>query len=82
MDALAPTYSPPNLLGRLLCLDFVNTVDPRFGPQRREYLSDYAEMLAWSRHVNILDKAQATTLRRVHQAHPDNADLVTRKPST
>lgn len=71
MDSPSPTYAPPNLLGGLLCLDFVNTVDPRFGPRRREFLNDYAQLIEWSRHVNVLNEAQATTLRRVLRDHPD-----------
>ena len=76
MDSQGLTYSPPNLLGGVPCLDFVNTVDPRFGPQRREYLNDYAELIAWSRHVEILDDAQAKSLWRVMQADSDTADHV------
>ena len=31
----------PNLVGGALCLDFVNTVDPRHAADRREYLDSY-----------------------------------------
>ncbi len=38
----------PDRVGGRLALDFVNTVDPRHGSGRREFLSDYAALLAWS----------------------------------
>jgi predicted RNA-binding Zn ribbon-like protein len=44
----------PNLVGGALCLDFVNTVDPRHAPDRREYLDSYSALAAWS------DRAGAT----------------------
>ena len=76
MDVQIATYTPPKLLGGSLGLDFVNTVDPRFGPRRHEFLSDYADLIAWSRHVDVVDDAQASTLRRVLLAHCDEADDV------
>ena len=39
----------PRLLGGRLCLDFANTVDPRYGEDRREFLSGYPDLVAWSR---------------------------------
>ena len=39
----------PALLGGRPCLDFANTVDPRYGDARREYLTSYADLVAWSR---------------------------------
>ena len=41
----------PNLVGGALCLDFVNTVDARHAPGRREYLNSYPALLAWSRRA-------------------------------
>ena len=35
-------------LGGALCLDFVNTVDPRFGPHRVEYLTGYEALVGWA----------------------------------
>jgi predicted RNA-binding Zn ribbon-like protein len=34
-------------LGGVLCLDFVNTVDPRYGADRVEYLPDYPALVDW-----------------------------------
>jgi predicted RNA-binding Zn ribbon-like protein len=41
----------PNLVGGALCLDFVNTVDPRHAADRREYLDSYPALAAWGRHA-------------------------------
>jgi predicted RNA-binding Zn ribbon-like protein len=41
----------PNLVGGALCLDFVNTVDPRHAADRREYLDSYLALAAWGRHA-------------------------------
>jgi predicted RNA-binding Zn ribbon-like protein len=41
----------PNLIGGALCLDFVNTVDPRHSSDRREYLDSYSALAAWGRHA-------------------------------
>ena len=68
------SYKPPNLLGGSLCLDFVNTVDPRFGPQRYEYLAGYADLLHWARYVKVLDDRQVTTLASVMSADPSGAE--------
>jgi predicted RNA-binding Zn ribbon-like protein len=40
--------------GGALCLDFVNTVDPRYGDERTEYLPDYAALVDWSVWVGAL----------------------------
>jgi predicted RNA-binding Zn ribbon-like protein len=36
-----------------LCLDFVNTVDPRHATPREEHLPDYAALLDWARQAGI-----------------------------
>ena len=38
----------PDRVGGRLALDFVNTVDPRHAPDRREFLTDYAALLEWA----------------------------------
>ena len=53
----------PNLVGGALCLDFVNTVDARHAPGRREYLDSYPALLAWSRRAGIIDAARDERLR-------------------
>ena len=35
-------------LGGLLCLDFVNSIDPRYGDDRVEFLPDYPAIVEWA----------------------------------
>lgn len=51
-----------------LCLDFVNTVDPRHAPQREERLSDYAAVLEWAREAGIeASRLPAAAASRAHE---------------
>ena len=66
-----------DLLGGVLCLDFANTVEPRVEPrgdgQRREYLTDYDDVVAWGRHAGALTDAEAWRLRVEATRRPDDA---------
>ena len=53
----------PHLIGGALCLDFVNTVDPRHEPGRREYLDSYPALVAWGSHAGVIDADQGDRLR-------------------
>jgi len=48
----------PHLIGGALCLDFVNTVDPRHASRRREYLDSYPALVAWGGHAGVIDADQ------------------------
>jgi predicted RNA-binding Zn ribbon-like protein len=52
----------PNLVGGALCLDFVNTVDPRHAPDRREYLDSYAALAAWGDQAGAIGAGQRDRL--------------------
>jgi predicted RNA-binding Zn ribbon-like protein len=54
------------LLGGELCLDFVNTVEPRGADQPQEFLVTYSDLVAWSHHVGVLTAAEAECL--LHKA--------------
>jgi predicted RNA-binding Zn ribbon-like protein len=57
--SIAPSLSSGaiELLGGWLCLDFVNTVDPRRGSLHpRDYLTGYADLVQWSRLAGILSE--------------------------
>ena len=60
MDILETTSEPGTHAGNLtltggaLCLDFTNTMDWRLRFQPQEWLTRYADLVAWSRHVQIL----------------------------
>ena len=69
----APGPRMPRLLGGRLCLDFVNTVDPRHGPRWREYLNSYADLVAWGVHAGAVTADEAVRLAREAAARPDAA---------
>ena len=66
----------PNLIGGVLSLDFVNTVDPRHAPGRREYLDDYAALVAWGGHAGAIDAGQGERLRKGAAGDPAEAERV------
>src|SRR5262249_55026221 len=66
----------PNLIGDVLCLDFVNTVDPRHAPGRREYLYDYAALVAWGGHAGAIEAGQGERLREAAAGDPPEAGRV------
>ncbi len=68
-----PAADLPGLLGGALCLDFVNTVDPRFAPDRREFLNDYADLLAWAGHAGALPGSDVERLRAASLRRPGEA---------
>ncbi|QBD83081.1 hypothetical protein EPA93_46815 [Ktedonosporobacter rubrisoli] len=67
----------PALVGGKLCLDFVNTVEPRGGldleesvlATRRDYLADYTKLLAWSILAHIVTEKDAVNLLNEAQCH-------------
>jgi predicted RNA-binding Zn ribbon-like protein len=51
-----------------LCLDFVNTVDPRHATPREERLPDYAAVLDWARQAGIeASPLEAAAASRAHE---------------
>jgi predicted RNA-binding Zn ribbon-like protein len=70
------TSEMPNAVGGILCLDLVNTVDPRHAPDRREYLDDYDAVVAWASHVGAIDEPEARRLRVAGDRAPRAARLV------
>ena len=50
------------LLGGELCLDFVNTVEPRLGDRRSDYLASYTDLVRWARHAGVLTENEAERL--------------------
>ncbi|MFY9929055.1 MAG: ABATE domain-containing protein [Streptosporangiaceae bacterium] len=69
----------PNLIAGSLGLDFVNTVDPRHEPGRREYLDSYQALAAWGRHAGIISADAEVGLRDAAAADPPEADRVLRR---
>src|SRR6266498_5572161 len=62
--------SLPRLFGGSLCLDFANTMEPRFGDDRRDYLLAYSDLARWGRHAGILTSAQEQRLLEAAARRP------------
>lgn len=67
------------LLGGRTCLEFSNTVDWRLSDQPVEYLTNYGALVAWGRHVGILDENQAEHLLAEAARRPSEAGAVQRR---
>lgn len=63
---LAGPAATVDLIAGALCLDFVNSVEPRaagqYGGQPRDYLTQYADVVAWCLHAGSLTQQEAERL--------------------
>lgn len=66
----------PRLVGGAPCLDFTNTVDWRGRDHPEESLTDYGDLIAWSRAAGVLDDAEAEALLRQGAMSPRHAESV------
>jgi predicted RNA-binding Zn ribbon-like protein len=64
------------LIGGALCLDFVNTVEDYRGEPPHDHLSNYTELVAWSRHAAILTPRLAEQLTLVAARRREEAGRV------
>ena|SRR2546427_4115738 len=67
------------LLGGTLCVDFVNTIDPRLKAPREEFLPTYGKFVEWAVFVGLLTKAEGRSLTRWANEHPSAAAVVHRR---
>lgn len=67
------------LIGGRLCLDFANTASGRGTDHHVEHLVDYRALVAWGRHVDILDAKSAVALLRRARARRPAAQGVWRR---
>ena len=69
-----PAAQAKQLAGRL-CLDFANLVGgwEQVALPREDRLTDYVDLLAWSRNAGLLDDAAAGRLWRASQERPEEA---------
>jgi predicted RNA-binding Zn ribbon-like protein len=63
----------PDRVGGRLCLDFVNTVDPRQTGTGRDYLAAYADVLDWFEMVDVRLPRSVSWLRRRAKVASDEA---------
>src|SRR5262245_25342704 len=66
----------PRLFGGQLCLDFVNTLDPRASDRPRDFLQSYADLVAWARHAGVLTASQSGDLVIASARDPELARTV------
>lgn len=66
-------FSRLTLLGGRLCLDFVNTVEPRHSPPILIFLSSYGDLLGWSTHAGALTADEAALIRSAAARRPHEA---------
>jgi predicted RNA-binding Zn ribbon-like protein len=59
-----------SLHGGDLALDFVNTVDWRLAPQRRDLLPDHEVVLHWAHRMGIVSDAELPRFLREARSHP------------
>ena len=57
-------YAMPERIAGRICLDFVNTVDPRVGSQQTDYLPDFDAVLDWCEAAEISLPRSVARLRR------------------
>jgi predicted RNA-binding Zn ribbon-like protein len=76
MDNIDTTAGTLKLLGGRLSLDFANTADWHATGQPIEFLTNYAELVAWSQHAGIVTGAQAQHLLEAAARRPAEACAV------
>lgn len=68
-----PSIATLNLVGAHPALDFANTLGALPDGTPREYLVDYASLVAWAQRLGVLGRADASALKRHADAEPEPA---------
>jgi predicted RNA-binding Zn ribbon-like protein len=82
MPAVPAVPDVPSLIGGALCLDFVNTVDPRHATDRREYLDSYPALVGWGRRAGAIDASTGERLLKAAATDPREARRVLQRAIT
>jgi len=64
------------VLGGALCLDFVNTIDPRLQPPREDFLPTFEALINWAAFVGTADVAEVQSLSAEAEGDPMQAAQV------
>jgi predicted RNA-binding Zn ribbon-like protein len=67
------------VLGGALCLDFVNTIDPRHEAPREDFLRDHDHLLEWAAYVELVTPEERAQLRLEADSHPGSARAAHRR---
>ena len=73
------TNRPLPILGGVLCLDFVNTIDPRLQPPQEDFLPTFKAVADWAAFVGAASPAEAAALAAKGRNHPDQAAVIHRR---
>jgi predicted RNA-binding Zn ribbon-like protein len=71
-------FGTVDLLRERLCLDFINTAGTHSDPNDH-HLNTYADLIAWSHFVGILDDAEALRLLELAARQPSDAETALHK---
>jgi predicted RNA-binding Zn ribbon-like protein len=75
MIMTAPSVTDLPLVSGHVALDLVNTVEPRLpAAGRHEHLAVPDDVLAWARHVRLVDRAEAEAVAGAWAASPASAE--------
>lgn len=69
----SPSIETLHFLGGRLCLDFINTVDPRIGKEAHDFFTSYAELVKWSQRAEVLTEDEARHLLEEASRRPAEA---------
>jgi predicted RNA-binding Zn ribbon-like protein len=64
------------VLGGALCLNYVNTIDPRHGEPREEFIGSYPELVGWAEFIGVLEPADGAALLAAGGEDEPGAQLV------
>jgi predicted RNA-binding Zn ribbon-like protein len=70
------------LLGGALCLDFVNTIDPRLKPPQEDFLGTFEHLVHWGRYVGVLSAAEERAVLMAGAGDARFADAVHKRALT
>jgi predicted RNA-binding Zn ribbon-like protein len=74
MSETIRTLENLEIVGGVPCLDVANTVNSRLSPEH-DYLTHYADLVAWANKVGILSRAQASQLQKRAKQDAEEAGL-------
>jgi predicted RNA-binding Zn ribbon-like protein len=75
------TLETLELVGGVLCLDFVNTINSRLNPEH-DYLVQYSDLVGWAKKVGILSPAQTSQLEKRARQNVKEAGSALQKAQT
>jgi predicted RNA-binding Zn ribbon-like protein len=69
------------LVGGMLCLDFINTINSRVEPEH-DYLLQYTDVVGWASKVGILSPAQSNQLQKRAKRDAEKAEYALQRVRT